>query len=74
MPASWAEYRTSLGHVQHVGQSNVTCKDCHDYERDGFKVPGPAACARCHAKEGARLLAGNVTKMSDCLTCHAFAP
>jgi hypothetical protein len=74
VPAAWAEYRTSLGHTQHVGRANVECKDCHDYARDGFKNPGPAPCARCHAKEAARLLAGGVTKMTDCLTCHAFAP
>jgi hypothetical protein len=74
VPAAWAAYRTSLGHTEHVGQNKVTCKDCHDYEREGFKNPGPAPCARCHAKEAARFLAGNVTKMTDCLTCHAFAP
>ncbi|MGO8994601.1 MAG: hypothetical protein ACLQVI_14895 [Polyangiaceae bacterium] len=74
VPASWAEYRTSLGHTQHVGKENLTCKSCHDYERDGFKNPGPAPCVACHAKEGAKLHAGGVTKMTDCLTCHAFAP
>ena len=74
VPASWVEYRTSLGHTQHVGRPGVTCKSCHDYERDGFKNPGPTPCVACHAKEGAKLHASGVTKMTDCLTCHAFAP
>ena len=74
VPGSWVTYRTSLGHTQHVGKSNVTCRDCHDYQRDGFKNPGPAPCVRCHVKEGARFHADSVTKMTDCLTCHAFAP
>jgi hypothetical protein len=74
VPASWVEYRTSLGHTQHVGKTGISCKSCHDYERDGFKNPGPAPCAACHAKEAARFHAGSVTKMTDCLTCHAFAP
>jgi hypothetical protein len=78
VPAAWVQFRTSLGHTQHVGRRGATgdvrCGDCHDYERDGFKNPGPAPCVRCHVKEGARFDASHVTSMSNCLTCHAFAP
>ena len=54
VPASWEEFRTSLGHRQHVGKDGVACKDCHDYEREGFKNPGAAPCQRCHSKESGR--------------------
>jgi hypothetical protein len=74
VPAAWVQFRTSLGHTEHVGEKGVTCGDCHDYEHDGFKNPGPAPCVRCHAKEGARFDASHVTTMTNCLTCHAFAP
>ncbi len=74
VPAAWAQYRTTLGHTQHVGQGNMVCKDCHDYEREGFKNPGVAPCARCHAKEAGRFHAGNDTTKTDCLTCHVFKP
>ena len=73
VPASWVEFRTSLGHTQHVGKNGVTCTSCHA-EGDGFKNPGPAPCVHCHSKEGARFHKGSVTEMTDCLTCHAFAP
>jgi hypothetical protein len=72
VPAAWAEYRTSLGHTRH--QDKVTCTDCHDYEREGFKNPGVAPCGRCHAKEAGRFHTGSDTKKTDCLTCHVFGP
>ena len=40
VPASWAQYRTSVGHAMHVDSAKVTCSGCHDFERKGFKNPG----------------------------------
>ncbi len=74
VPASWALYRTSLGHITHVDSAKVTCSGCHDFEREGFKNPGVAPCAKCHADEVARAHPGDVQDKTDCLTCHAFAP
>jgi hypothetical protein len=73
VPASWAEFRTSPGHDSHVGTGKATCRDCHDYAREGFKSPGSAPCARCHAKE-AKHSHGDATQQTNCLACHVFAP
>ena len=76
VPASWAEYKASPGHETHVGQGKAACKDCHDYEREGFKNPGSAPCVHCHDKQAAHAhppaTAGG--KKVDCLECHSFAP
>jgi hypothetical protein len=74
VPAAWATYRTSVGHTLHVGQKNVTCKDCHDYEREGFKNPGAAPCVHCHAKQAAKAHTSDEKHTIDCVTCHVFAP
>lgn len=74
VPASWAQYRTSLGHTTHVDSAKVTCSGCHDIERDGFTNPGVSSCAKCHAAEVARPHHGNAQVATDCLTCHVFAP
>jgi hypothetical protein len=80
VPASWAEYKTSAGHEAHVEQGRAACKDCHDYEREGFKNPGIAPCGRCHSKQAAHghpgvgaSAAAGATKIG-CLECHSFAP
>ena len=49
VPPSWAEFRTSPGHASHVGGAKAECKDCHDFQREGFKNPGVTPCLRCHA-------------------------
>jgi hypothetical protein len=74
VPASWETFRTSPGHRKHVGRDDVACKDCHDYEREGFKNPGAAPCARCHEKQALHAHKGNAERKTDCLTCHVFAP
>jgi hypothetical protein len=83
VPASWQAFRKSAGHRVHVEGGKAECKDCHDYARDGFKNPGSAPCARCHAKEASHLAglavggsahAGNAETRTGCLTCHVFAP
>jgi hypothetical protein len=74
VPASWEQYRTSPGHMTHVEGGKATCTDCHDYTREGFKDPGSAPCARCHAKEAAKSHHGDVATKTECLTCHVFAP
>ena len=74
VPSAWSEYRTSLGHTQHVGKASIECKNCHDYEREGFVNPGVAPCARCHEKEAHHSHHGDDATKTDCLTCHEFAP
>ena len=75
VPASWAQYRSSPGHVAHVGHATVGCRDCHAIERDGFKNPGASVCATCHAKESTLgHHGGQGTAATDCLTCHVFSP
>jgi hypothetical protein len=80
VPASWEQYRTSAGHVAHVGSGKAACRDCHDVEHRGFENPGAAPCARCHAQEATHTHnghAGHTDGGSDatgCLTCHPFAP
>ncbi len=75
VPASWAQYRSSPGHVAHVGHATVGCRDCHAIERDGFKNPGVSVCAACHAKESTLGHHGGQGRAAtDCLTCHVFSP
>ncbi|MEO8878546.1 MAG: hypothetical protein ABI461_23355 [Polyangiaceae bacterium] len=73
IPASWEEARKSPGHKLHVEQRSIACKECHDYERDGFKDPGPGPCAQCHEKQTSHSHEGDVALKTDCVTCHAFA-
>ena len=74
-PPSWAEYKTSAGHEAHVGQGKAACKDCHDYERDGFKNPGNAPCAKCHGEQAAHAHPSSPQAAKiDCLGCHSFTP
>ena len=77
VPASWSEFRTSAGHKAHIGKKDVTCKDCHAFERDGFKNPGSALCTRGHADQTSHAHGGgraDVGHGKECLSCHAFAP
>ena len=74
VPASWAQFKTSTGHEAHLKTGKVTCSDCHDLARDGFKNPGSAPCARCHATEAKTGHGGKVEAKAECLTCHVFAP
>ena len=74
VPPSWVEYRESAGHKSHVGRDDVACKDCHAYEKEGFKNPGTGPCVKCHDKQAAHAHKGGAEKKTDCLTCHAFAP
>ena len=74
VPPSWAEYRASPGHAFHVGGGKAECKDCHDFQREGFKNPGVAPCQRCHETQAKRAHTGNAEKPTTCLTCHVFAP
>ncbi len=75
VPASWAEYRTSPGHREHVERDHVPCRACHRSEQDGFRDPGTAGCAACHAKESSVMHRGGTgPEATGCLTCHAFAP
>ncbi|MGD0528730.1 MAG: hypothetical protein ABSE49_26575 [Polyangiaceae bacterium] len=73
VPASWAEYRLTPGHQTHVGGEKAECHDCHDFERDGFKNPGTAVCAKCHAGVAASPHHRGPSSATGCLTCHAFA-
>jgi hypothetical protein len=73
VPESWAQYRTSAGHEQHVGHGSIACKDCHDSAGAGFTNPGVSVCGHCHEKEATHSHAGGATK-TDCLSCHTFAP
>jgi hypothetical protein len=73
VPASWNEFRTSPGHESHVSTGKTTCRDCHDYQRDGFRNPGPLPCTRCHEKQATHSH-GSAAEKTDCLTCHLFAP
>jgi hypothetical protein len=74
VPASWQQYRTSLGHSAHLKQDNVACKDCHDFERQGFKSPGSGVCARCHERASRQAHPDAAGQKLDCLRCHTFAP
>jgi hypothetical protein len=75
VPASWAQYRLTPGHQTHVGGEKAECHDCHDFERDGFKNPGTAICAKCHDKELSFAHHGAPgSRVTDCLSCHMFAP
>src|ERR1700733_15145135 len=51
IPSSWEVARTSPGHTEHVGKLGLACKECHDYEKDGFKNPGSGPCTSCHQKQ-----------------------
>jgi hypothetical protein len=87
VPASWARYRTSVGHEAHLATGKVACRDCHDYERppndadpndqgaarSGFRDPGSAPCGRCHEKQAAHGHAGGAEKVA-CTECHVFGP
>ncbi|MCL2449866.1 MAG: hypothetical protein FWD17_13045, partial [Polyangiaceae bacterium] len=75
VPESWNELRTGPGHRKHVEDAHIACRDCHDFEREGFKNPGAAPCAGCHAKEASvHHRGGSGADATDCLTCHAFRP
>jgi hypothetical protein len=75
VPASWAEYRTSPGHREHVDRRHVECSACHLSEADGFKNPGATGCVACHAREAAVMHRGGTgAEATGCLSCHAFAP
>ncbi len=71
VPPSWAEFRTSPGHQQHIGKATIVCKDCHGYDTAGFTNPGTGVCSHCHEKETAHTHTGGKTG-TDCLSCHAF--
>ncbi len=73
VPPSWSEYRTSLGHEAHIGKDHIECRDCHDYEKEGFRSPGSSGCVRCHDKQGSHGHGGG-SKSGACLDCHPFAP
>jgi hypothetical protein len=75
VPVSWAVYRTSPGHQEHVERNHVACHACHDVERDGFKNPGTVVCGNCHTKEAAVMHRGGPgAEATGCLSCHAFSP
>ena len=75
VPVSWAEFKKSPGHRTHVGRDDVACKDCHDFDKEGFKNAGAATCTKsCHAKQRERSHLGGEGAKTDCLSCHAFAP
>jgi len=74
VPPQWEQFKTSAGHRKHVDEEGLACKECHDYEKVGFKSPGAAPCARCHEKQKTFTHAGDVEMKTDCLSCHAFAP
>jgi hypothetical protein len=73
VPASWEQYRMTPGHQTHVAGGKAECRDCHDFERDGFKNPGTAVCAKCHAKDMASAHHRASPSSTDCLSCHTFA-
>lgn len=73
VPAAWEQYRMTPGHQTHVGGEKAECHDCHDFVRDGFKNPGTAVCAKCHAKDMTSAHHRASTRSTDCLSCHAFA-
>jgi hypothetical protein len=73
VPASWAQYRLTPGHQTHVGGGKAECHDCHDFERDGFKNPGTAVCAKCHSKDLGGAHHRDSSTSTGCLSCHAFA-
>jgi predicted CXXCH cytochrome family protein len=83
VPASWAAYRTSEGHTKHLSDGRATCADCHDFQKEGFKHPGTAPCARCHGRHvdhghpgpGAPDAGPDpARKPIGCLECHTFKP
>jgi hypothetical protein len=74
VPATWEQFRTSAGHKTHLTDGKTQCSDCHDFNKNGFKNPGTAVCAKCHAKEAAGAHHGPTTGSGACLTCHTFAP
>jgi hypothetical protein len=65
VPASWNEYRTSSGHQTHVNKAGLQCKECHAYETNGFKDPGTAPCAKCHEKNGLRVVSHVCARQDD---------
>ncbi len=73
VPPSWTEYRTSAGHVQHVGKGTIVCTDCHTQTSGGFQKPDVAVCTHCHTKESGQTHHGG-SKKTDCLVCHTFIP
>jgi hypothetical protein len=74
VPPAWEQFKTSAGHRTHVEEHHIACKECHNYESEGFKNPGVAPCAKCHQKETAHTHDFDAKVGGDCLTCHAFAP
>ncbi len=75
VPASWTQFRTSGGHEAHVGHGKIECRDCHDFERDGFKNAGAFVCAKCHGQDlSAAHHRDLVAPATNCLSCHMFAP
>src|SRR4051812_620138 len=66
VPPSWAEYRTSLGHREHVGKGSIVCNDCHTQVGAGFHKPEVDVCTHCHAKEAGQTHRGGA-KPTDCL-------
>ncbi|MEO6951373.1 MAG: hypothetical protein ABI321_06130 [Polyangia bacterium] len=74
VPVSWAQYRATPGHQTHVGGGKAECRDCHDFDSNGFKNPGTRVCTRCHTHEAAGAHHGPGSGSGECLTCHTFAP
>ncbi len=58
VPAAWAEYRKSPGHVVHVDEGTIACAACHDFERDGSVDPGPAFAGTATRRRSPSRIAG----------------
>ena len=58
-----------------VRKPSASIKRLDDFERDGFKNPGPTVCKKCHDKDlSVAHHAGLGAAATDCQTCHLFAP
>ena len=72
VPDSWHQVRESDGHLAHVTDARLACRDCHAIESAGFTPPSDI-CRTCHAAVETPLHDSVLGRAAtDCQSCHDF--
>ena len=71
VPRAWRLARESPGHLAHVEDAKVPCRDCHDLAK-GVTPPPPGTCEGCHADVTTPLHASPMAAGVPCTGCHDF--